>query len=160
MGWTEIHSYHQIFTGKCLWWYFFKNCKVESVSQKYIFHALPGKKAKSVLCSMLRNLAHEVKICNLPKNVYFIMITHKMILAELFCLYIKIEPEKVHRYIVDVLWCQPIKLIQVVSTSEFNEYWWNDIAFIFLSPLLSAGPQKPQTLTASKIKHENFWPKI
>ena len=26
------------------------------------------------------------------------------------------------RYILDVLWCQPIKLIQVVSTSEFHEY--------------------------------------
>ena len=25
-------------------------------------------------------------------------------------------------YIVDVLWCQPIKLIHVVSTSEFHEY--------------------------------------
>ena len=23
---------------------------------------------------------------------------------------------------LDVLWCQPIKLIQVVSTSEFHEY--------------------------------------
>ena len=30
---------------------------------------------------------------------------------------------KVQRaYIVDVLWGQPIKLIQVVSTSEFHEY--------------------------------------
>ena len=25
-------------------------------------------------------------------------------------------------YILDVLWCQPIKLIHVVSTSEFHEY--------------------------------------
>ena len=24
--------------------------------------------------------------------------------------------------VLDVLWCQPIKLIQVVSTSEFQEY--------------------------------------
>ena len=23
---------------------------------------------------------------------------------------------------LDVLWCQPIKLIQIVSTSEFHEY--------------------------------------
>ena len=30
-------------------------------------------------------------------------------------------------YILDVLWGQPIKLIQVVSTSEFHEYWWNDV---------------------------------
>ena len=26
------------------------------------------------------------------------------------------------QYIIDVLWGQPIKLIQVVSTSEFHEY--------------------------------------
>ena len=32
--------------------------------------------------------------------------------------------------------------------------------FIFLSPRVSAGPQKPQTLTASKTKYENFGPKI
>ena len=45
-----------------------------------------------------------------------------------------------HCYRIDVLWGQPIKLIQVVSTSEFHEYWWID--FIFLSPPLFAGPQK------------------
>ena len=27
-------------------------------------------------------------------------------------------------YTLDVLWGQPIKLIQVVSTSEFHENWW------------------------------------
>ena len=61
---------------------------------------------------------------------------------------------------LDVLWCQPIKLIQVVSTSEFHEYFWNDIDFIFLSPRLVAGPQKAQTLTASEQKYENFGPII
>ena len=49
-------------------------------------------------------------------------------------------------YSINVLWCQPIKLIQVVSTSEFHEYWWNDLDFIFLSP--------------SKIKYEKISPKI
>ena len=28
-----------------------------------------------------------------------------------------------------------IELIQVVSTSEFHEYWWNDFGFIFFVPL-------------------------
>ena len=37
-------------------------------------------------------------------------------------------------YLLDVLWCQPIKLIHVVSTSEFHEYWWNDIDFICFVP--------------------------
>ena len=62
-------------------------------------------------------------------------------------------------YTLDVLWGQPIKLIQVVSNSEFHEYWWNDLDF-FLSPRLVAGPQKPQKLTTSKIKYEHFGPKI
>ena len=35
---------------------------------------------------------------------------------------------------LDVLWCQPIKLIYVVSTSEFHEYWWNNIDFNFFVP--------------------------
>ena len=41
---------------------------------------------------------------------------------------------------IEVLWGQPIKLIQVVSTSEFHEYWWKDLGFIFLlSPPLVIG---------------------
>ena len=39
-----------------------------------------------------------------------------------------------HAYLVDVLWGQPIKLIQVFSTSEFHEYWWNGVVFIFFVP--------------------------
>ena len=55
---------------------------------------------------------------------------------------------------------QPIKLFQVVSILEFHEYQWNNHVFIFLSPWVSAGPQKPLTLIASKTKYEKFWPKI
>ena len=32
--------------------------------------------------------------------------------------------------------------------------------FLFFVPWLSAGPQNPQTLTASQSKYENFGPKI
>ena len=35
------------------------------------------------------------------------------------------------KYLLDILWGQPIKLIQVVSTSKFPEYWWNDVDFFF-----------------------------
>ena len=37
----------------------------------------------------------------------------------------KFGPETLflYMYAIDVLWCQPIKLIQVVSTLEFHEYW-------------------------------------
>jgi hypothetical protein len=34
----------------------------------------------------------------------------------------KLFPSDYRYYILDVLWCQQIKLIQVVSTSEFHEY--------------------------------------
>ena len=34
------------------------------------------------------------------------------------------------------------------------------LILFFSSPPFSAGPQKPQTLTASKIKYEKFGPKI
>ena len=37
----------------------------------------------------------------------------------------RMPPEEAARYaysLLDVLWCQPIKLIHVVSTSEFHEY--------------------------------------
>ena len=36
--------------------------------------------------------------------------------------------------LLDVLCRQQIKLFQVVSTSEFHEYWWNDLENIFLVP--------------------------
>ena len=37
-------------------------------------------------------------------------------------------------YTLDVLCCQPIKLIQAVSTSEFHEYQCNNVVFIFFVP--------------------------
>ena len=43
-------------------------------------------------------------------------------------------PVVVCHYRLDVLWGKPIKLIQVVATSEFHEYWWNDLEIIFLVP--------------------------
>ena len=44
---------------------------------------------------------------------------------------------------------QPIKLIQVASNSELHGNQWN---YLKLFPLIASGPQKPQKLTASKIK--------
>ena len=53
---------------------------------------------------------------------------------DLFDLKEEVMPAAISTYILDVLWCQPIKLIQVVSTSEFHEYWWKDVDFIFFVP--------------------------
>ena len=41
-------------------------------------------------------------------------------------------------FIVDVLRGQPIKLIQVFSTSEFHEYWWNNVVFLLTWKKLEA----------------------
>ena len=67
--------------------------------------------------------------------------------------------QTVRPQLLDVLWGQPIKLVQMASTSELLENQRN----LFSSksfPLISAGPQKPQKLTASKIKYEKLGPKI
>ena len=37
-------------------------------------------------------------------------------------------------YIIDVLWCQPIKLIQVASNSELYENQQNDLLFFEIVP--------------------------
>ena len=52
-------------------------------------------------------------------------------------------------YIIDVLWGQPIKLIQVASTSELHE---NDLFSLKLFPVIAAGPQKYK----HKIGHNYF----
>ena len=43
-----------------------------------------------------------------------------------------------------------------ISWILMERHWF----YFFLSPPFSAGPQKPRTSTASKIKCEKFWPKI
>ena len=62
---------------------------------------------------------------------------------------------------MDVLWGQPIKLIQVVSLLQnFMNIDGTPFFKIFWFPRVSAGPQKPQTLTALKTKYEKFGPKF
>ena len=54
-------------------------------------------------------------------------------------------------YIVDVLWGQPIKLIQLMPTNvqNFMNIDGTTLILIIWSPWVSGGPQKPQILTAS-----------
>ena len=66
----------------------------------------------------------------------------------------------VYIYILDVLWGQPIKLVQVASTSELLENQRNNLVFFKINPSHLTGPQKPQKWTDSKIKYEYFGPKI
>ena len=63
-------------------------------------------------------------------------------------------------YLLDVQSGQPIKLIQVVSIAEFDEYQWNVHISSKYFPCIFAGPQKPQKLTVLKTKHEKFGPKL
>ena len=55
------------------------------------------------------------------------------------------------KYIVDVLWGQPIKLIQLMPTNvqNFMNIDGTTLILIIWSPWVSGGPQKPQILTAS-----------
>ena len=41
---------------------------------------------------------------------------------------------KMTTYILDALCRQPIKLFQVVSTSKFHEYLWNNVFLFFFVP--------------------------
>ena len=46
---------------------------------------------------------------------------------------------------LDVLCPQQIKLFQVVSTSDFHEYWWNDLENIFLVLVAFWGASEART---------------
>ena len=48
-------------------------------------------------------------------------------------------------YVTDVLWGQPIKLIQVASNSELSENQWNILLFFEIVPSHYFGASKDQT---------------
>jgi hypothetical protein len=48
-------------------------------------------------------------------------------------------------YLLDVLWGQPIKLIQVASNSELRENQWNNILFFEIVPSHFFGTSEVQT---------------
>ena len=48
-------------------------------------------------------------------------------------------------YLLDVLWGQPIKLIQVASNSELRENQWNDLLFFEIVPSHCFGASEVQT---------------
>ena len=54
--------------------------------------------------------------------------------------------------IVDVLWDQPIKLVQVASNSELRENQWNYLLFFEIVHSHCFGPQKYK----HKIGHKYF----
>ena len=69
--------------------------------------------------------------------------------------FLKKWPCKACQKLVDVLWSQPMKLIQVASISELHKNQWNDLLFFEtvvlmsypkiinkLFPLIASGPQK------------------
>ena len=61
--------------------------------------------------------------------------------------------------VVDVLWGQRIKLIQVVSTSEFHEYWWNDLDLNFLVHEGFCRASEASNIDCLKIKVGKVWTK-
>ena len=63
---------------------------------------------------MMSNFSREKS----HENKWFLVINKKNVVKNHTS---KISP-KYGGSLIDVLWCQPIKLVQVVSTSEFHEY--------------------------------------
>ena len=61
-------------------------------------------------------------------------------------------------YIVDVLWGQPIKLVQGASTSELLENQQNDLAFFKIPHFCKA--LKASKINCFNIKYEKFGPTI
>ena len=97
-------------------------------------------------------LLHPVQNWNVPPNLQMMTLALRPCpwIGEIRILRNKnnwILYSSIHAYMLDVLWCQPIKLIQVVSTSEFHEYWWKDVDFIFFRP-----PRLLQGLRSNNIK--------
>jgi hypothetical protein len=68
--------------------------------------------------------------------------------------------EVIEGSLVDILWGQPIKLIQVASNSELCKNPWNDLLFFEIVPSHCFGASEASKLTASKIKYESFGPKF
>ena len=58
---------------------------------------------------------------------------------------------RINVYRLDVLWGQPIKLIQVVSTSVLYEYWWNIVVFIFFVPSVFCRASEASNIDCFKI---------
>ena len=62
-------------------------------------------------------------------------------------------------YALDILCRQQIKLFQVISTSEFYEYWWNDLDFIFFVPSTCCRASEASKIDYFKNKVWTFWTK-
>ena len=62
--------------------------------------------------------------------------------------------------LLDVLWGQPINLVQVASTSELLENQRNDLVFFKIIPSHFCRASEASKLTASKIKFDKFGPKF
>ena len=65
----------------------------------------------------------------------------------------------VSTYILDVLWGQGIKLIQVASNSEFRENQWNNLLFFEIVSSHCFGASEASKIDRYKIKYESFGPK-
>ena len=58
------------------------------------------------------------------------------------------------------MWGQPIKLVQVASTSELHKNQQNDLLFFEIVPSNCFGASEASKIDCLKIKYESFGPKI
>ena len=60
-------------------------------------------------------------------------------------------------YVLDALWGQPIKLIQVASNSELRENQWNELLFFEIVPSYCFGTSEASIIGCLKKLSMNVW---
>ena len=139
--------YHSLWSSHCMMFYPYKSAKGVCISMHYFaqiskYTYSPRNMVSTctliwiALSSNSTNANFEITCTqksttnNLIGQLYWTALLNNLISYKGLDMYVLTYST----YILDVLWCQPIKLIHVVSTSEFHAYWWNDIDFIFFVP--------------------------
>ena len=74
-------------------------------------------------------------------DVLIELVVSEILDPETACNFLTLCPQIVTTYVLDVLWGQPIKLIQVASNSELPQNQWNNHIFFEIVPSHCFGPQ-------------------
>ena len=114
---------------------------------KLSYRAWPRKNPKQTACDLYTYGGDNIEVTkclinNKSISIHWIsnQFTRYLINISFF-----MHRHRVYPCTVDVLCRQQIKLFQVVSTSEFQDYWWNGLENIFLVPAAFWGASEART---------------
>ena len=105
-----------------------------SLSATHVFLLEPIKTKKFIYVTINYEDNENILIKYLRKSINYEWRMRQIVSPILQLQIYEFLARKWNCYLLDILCRQQIKLFQVVSTSEFHEYWWNDIENIFLVP--------------------------